>query len=90
MKAKPAQILRHGVDFLLLALIIGLGLGGLVYFRFDVASQVAVTVLLAIMYVFWGIFHHVHDGNLNTRIILEYVAIAALIAFILIIFVLRV
>lgn len=90
MKLKVGQIVRHGVDFSLLTLIIGLGLGGLVYFRFDVASQVAIIVLLAIMYVFWGIFHHIHDGNLESRIILEYVAIAALVAFVLIIFVLRI
>lgn len=90
MKVKINDIVRHGVDFLLLALIIGLGLGGLVFFRFDIAAQVAIIVLMSIMYVFWGIFHHIHDGNLESRIILEYVAIAALIAFVLIIFVLRV
>ena len=90
MKTKVHSIIRHGLDFSLLALIIFLGLGGLVFFRFDIASQVAIIVLMTIMYVFWGIFHHIHDGNLESRIVLEYVAIAALIAFILIVFVLRV
>ncbi|MBI3559126.1 hypothetical protein HY085_01905 [Candidatus Gottesmanbacteria bacterium] len=83
-------MLRHGFDFLLLALIIGLGLGGLVYFRFDTAAQIAVTILMSVFYVFWGIFHHHHDGNLTGKIILEYISIAALITFILIIFLLRV
>lgn len=90
MKLKAAHVIRHGIDFLLLALILGLGLGGLVYFRFDVASQVAIIILLAILYVFWGIFHHHNDGDLDGRIVLEYVAISALMAFVLIIFVLRV
>ena len=83
-------MLRHSLDFLLLALIIGLGLGGLVYFRFDTAAQVAVTILMSVFYVFWGVFHHHHDGNLSGKIILEYVSIAALITFILIIFLLKV
>ncbi len=83
-------MLRHGLDFLLLALIIGLGLGGLVYFRFDTAAQIAVTILMSVFYVFWGVFHHHHDGNLTGKIILEYLSIAALITFILIIFLLRV
>ena len=83
-------MIRHAVDFLLLALIIGLGLGGLVYFRFDAASQVAVIILLSIMYVFWGVFHHLHDGNLEARVLFEYIGFSALIAFILLIFVLRV
>ncbi len=83
-------MLRHGFDFLLLVLIIGLGLGGLVYFRFDTAAQIAVTILMSVFYVFWGVFHHHHDGNLTGKVILEYVSIAALITFILIIFLLRV
>lgn len=83
-------MLRHGFDFLLLALIIGLGLGGLIYFRFDTAAQVAVTILMSAFYVFWGVFHHHHDGDLTSKIVLEYLSIAALITFILIIFLLRV
>jgi len=90
MRFRIHSAFRHGIDFLILALIIGLGLGGLVFFRFDIASQVAIIVLLGIMYVFWGVFHHIHDGNLDSRIIFEYLAIAALMVFVLIIFVLRV
>lgn len=83
-------MIRHSIDFLLLALILGLSLGGLVYFRFDTASQIAIIILMAILYVFWGIFHHHHDANLNGGTVLEYVAISALMSFVLIIFVLRV
>lgn len=88
MKAHHA--IRHGFDFILLALIIGLGLSGILFFRFDVASQVAIVVLMAIFYVGWGVFHHHHDGNLTGHIVLEYTAMAALVAFILIVFLLRV
>ena len=88
MKARHA--VRHGVDFALLALIIGLGLGGVLFFRFDVASQIAVVILMCVLYVFWGVFHHFHEDNLIGKVVSEYVSIAALIAFILIIFLLRV
>jgi len=87
---KVHHAVRHTFDFLLLLAIIGLGLSGIFFFRFDVASQVAMVVLMSILYVFWGIFHHHHDGNLTSHIILEYIGVAALVAFILIIFLLRV
>ncbi len=87
---KIHQAARHGFDFVLLLLIVGLGLGGILVFRFDVASQVAIVVLMSILYVFWGIYHHHHDDNLTGHIVAEYIAVAALVAFILIIFLLRV
>ncbi len=87
---KTNQVVRHGFDFVLLATIIGLGLLGILMFHFDIASQIAVVVLMSLFYVFWGIFHHHHDENLTAQIVLEYIGMAALVAFILIIFLLRV
>ncbi len=87
---KAHHVVRHGLDFFLLVLILGLGLGGLVYFRFDTAAQIAVSVIMAFFYVLWGIYHHHHDGDLSGKIILEYVSMSALVTFILIIFLLRV
>lgn len=83
-------MIRHAVDFLILGLILALGILGLVYFRFDVASQIAVAGILGVLYVFWGIFHHVHEKNLTSKVIWEYVAMAALVDFMLIVFLLRV
>lgn len=87
---KIHHVVRHGFDFLLLLFIVALGLGGLLYFRFDVAAQIAVTFLMAIFYIFWGMYHHYHDGDLTTHITFEYIAMASLVSFILIIFLLRV
>ncbi|MCL4397685.1 hypothetical protein M1403_01510 [Patescibacteria group bacterium] len=86
---KVHSALRHGVDFLLLALIVGLGLAGLIYYRFDLAAQIADVILLSVLYVLWGVLHHFHEGNLALKVIGEYTAIAALVAFVLIIFLLR-
>lgn len=81
--------MRHAVDFSLLLLIIGFGLAGLVFYRFDIAAQVADVILMSLLYVFWGAIHHWHDGNLTPKVIGEYIAMAALVSFILIIFLLR-
>lgn len=82
--------IRHFFDFLLLLLIIGLGLLGILYLKFDIAAQIAAVFLMAIAYVIWGIFHHYHDGNLTTKVILEYIGMAALVSVMLIIFLLRI
>ncbi len=88
-KRKIAHVVRHGVEFLILALILGMGLGGLLYFQFDTASQIAVVFLMAVLYVFWGIFHHIQDGDFSDKILFEYIAISVLISTILVIFLLR-
>lgn len=86
---KAHHVVRHGVDFILLALIIVLGLGGLLFFRFDLAAQVADIILLGFLYIFWGIYHHFHDGDLTGKVVMEYISMAALVSFILIVFLLR-
>ena len=87
---KTAHVVRHGIDFFLLCLIVVLGLGVLVYYRFDVAAQIACVFLMCFLYVVWGAIHHFHDGNLTGKVILEYTTIAVLVSFILIIFLFRV
>lgn len=84
------HIVRHGLDFFLLFLVMMLGLGGLVYYRFDVAAQIACVLLMSGLYVIWGVIHHFYDGNLTGKILLEYITIAVLVTFILIVFLLRV
>lgn len=84
------MIIRHSFDFMLLILVLSLGVGGLVYFRFEVASQIAVAVIMAILYVLWGIYHHFLDHDLTAKIVWEYIAISALVVFVLITFLLRV
>ncbi len=81
--------LRHGIDFAILLLIIAFGLAGLIFYRFDTAAQIADVILMSILYVLWGTLHHFHDGNLTFKVIGEYAAMAALAAFVLIIFLLR-
>ena len=83
-------MIRHAVDYFLLLVIISFGLGGLFYFRFDFAAEVAAISIMAIFDILWGVLHHYHDKNLTGSVALEYTAIAALVSFILIVFLLRV
>lgn len=87
---KIRHVIRHGLDFFLLSLILAMGLGGLLYFRFETASQIAVVAIMSTLYVFWGILHHLHDRNLTGKVVLEYISLAVLVTFILVIFLLRV
>lgn len=86
---KFLKILNHAVDFLLLAAILGGALYALYFFRHLVEVQIIISVVLGILYIVWGIFHHGREGNLKKKIIWEYVSIGALVVFILIIFLLR-
>ena len=87
---KLSNAVRHAFDITLLAAIIIFGLGGILFYRFDPAAQIAVVLLMCTLYVAWGTFHHWHEQNLLGKIVLEYVSVSALVAFILIIFLLRV
>lgn len=40
--------------------------------------QLAYVVLISIFYVFWGIIHHRIHHDLHTKVVLEYVLMAAL------------
>lgn len=84
------DVLTHMIDFITLGIILGLCLSGLYLFRGQVDKQLAVTVLLGLSYVMWGIFHHLRLGNLKFQLVLEYISVSALVVFILTLFLLRV
>ncbi len=81
---------RHGIDFLLLVLILGLGLGGILFFVSNKPAQIITVLTMCLMYIFWGLYHHHHDGHLSAKIFLEYTGISILVGTLLIIFLMRV
>jgi hypothetical protein len=89
MNKKINHLVRHGTDLFILVLIFSFCFGGLFYFRFDVASQIAIVILMGVLYVCWGVFHHYHDGDLSGKIFSEYFLMSALITTILSVFLLR-
>lgn len=90
IKHRIHHVIHHGVDFLILFILLALGFGALLYFQHNIAVQIVVAVIMAGSYALWGIIHHYHEGSLTSEVILEYIAISTLVGFILVIFLLRV
>ncbi len=89
MNTKYIHAFRHAADFTILAAIIAFGLIGIIFYRFDFAAEVTVVILMSVMYIFWGVMHHYHDGDLTMKTLLEYIAMSVMISFILIVLLLR-
>ena len=83
-------MIKHLIDFIALGIVLGLSLSGLYFFRHQTDKQIIITVLLGVSYILWGVFHHLHIGNLKFQVVMEYISISALVVFILTLFLLRV
>lgn len=60
-------------------LVIIIGSGGLAFLSSsDRIVQLRIGALLALAYIFWGIFHHLLEKNLNLKIVVEYSLIGLL------------
>lgn len=60
-------------------LILIIFVGGIVFFSYpDKTTKFQVGALTALAYIFWGIFHHLMEANLNLKIVVEYTLIGAL------------
>lgn len=72
------EISRHIVHYLSLVGILAVAFFGFVKFEYDQTFQAAIAISLGAAFVVWGlVHHHIHD-DLHPKIILEYIAIAAL------------
>lgn len=69
---------RHTGHYISLILILGLGLLALNFASPDKKLQTEILILTALSYVGWGIFHHYANHSLRSKIVIEYVLIAAL------------
>ena len=76
-------------DYLLLSAILAIGFGTFWFFDFNRVAQVGVTLVMAAAYVLWGIVHHSFRKDLHWRIILEYLAVAAIASVVVIYLLLR-
>ena len=90
IKHRLHHAFHHGIDFLILFILIAAGFTILLYFQHNVPVQVLTAIGLTISYAIWGVLHHYHEENLTSEVILEYIAISTLVGFILVIFLLRI
>lgn len=71
-------MIHHKSDYSLLAI---LAVSYLVYiFRYQSTPQYLLfaTIIFAVLYFIWGIFHHLHTGSFHARVVLEYLLVALL------------
>ena len=71
------EIKTHFWHYLILVLLIGLGVICFIYHP-DKIVKFQISLLMALTYIFWGIFHHLWEKNLNLKIVIEYTLIGLL------------
>lgn len=69
---------KHTGHYISLLLILGLGFLGLKLSYPNRILEMQIIILTAVFYVIWGITHHHQNHSLNSKIVIEYILIAAL------------
>jgi hypothetical protein len=68
---------HHHWYYFFLFLIFACGIVAISLVSYSKSLQMALFVLLAIFYVVLGIFHHKNNHTITAKIVIEYIAIAA-------------
>jgi len=69
----------HNVlDYLILTLIVSVAIVFTLYFNGNKNYQQIVIIGLSILYIVWGMIHHLKEKTLQARIVLEYVLFSLL------------
>jgi hypothetical protein len=68
----------HILHYIVLAIILGAGLGAFLYASPDTALQFIVGIVIAVSYVIWGLIHHAIEKDLHQKVVVEYILIAAI------------
>lgn len=69
---------RHHIysDYLILILILGTGFLSFIKSTGVLDKQLLISFITSVAYVLWGIFHHLHEGDLHWKIVVEYTSFA--------------
>lgn len=65
--------IRSILDYLILTLLVSAAIILVLYFNGNKFYQQIVIVALSILYIVWGILHHIKEKSIQARIVLEYV-----------------
>lgn len=68
------EIKTHFCHYLILLLIISCG-GAVFLTTSEKTVKFQAAALIGLGYIFWGIFHHLSEGNFNWKIMVEYTLI---------------
>lgn len=75
--------LKSGFEYLLLATAGVFFIFLLSLFKGDRTNQFIIMLFFSVVYVGWGIIHHIRHKTLHLKIVLEYILIGALGLFLL-------
>lgn len=64
--------------YLILSLLAGIYLSFIFYYRTMPKYIVFSTIIFGILYIIWGVAHHLREHNFHYRIVLEYLLVAIL------------
>jgi hypothetical protein len=78
------RYLKHHIfQYLIILILFGITVTALIS-PIDYAQKILFTSITLLIYFFWAIWHHWEDHKLNLATILEYLAIVALLFWLLI------
>jgi hypothetical protein len=70
--------MQKSSDYFVLALLSAFYLGIVWYYQGNTLLLLIASIVFAVSYILWGIFHHLHQGNFHGKIVLEYALVALL------------
>lgn len=70
--------LRSIVDYLILTIIVSIAILLILFFNGNKYYQQATIIGLSILYIVWGVFHHLKEKTIQAQIVLEYVLFSLL------------
>jgi hypothetical protein len=76
------QFREYAEHYSVLAMILAVGILGIILFRMDLLVEQVVVWALSAMYVLWGITHHILRRDLTGFIVLEYLLIGLIAGFV--------
>lgn len=68
----------HAFHFIVLLLILAGGVATFLMAQGNTGLQLLIGILISVAYVAWGIIHHVMQGDLHRKVVIEYVFIGGI------------
>lgn len=66
------------LDYLVLSFLVSAAIVSILIFNGNHNFQLLTVIGLSILYIIWGLIHHIREGTMNSKIIFEYIAFAVL------------
>lgn len=68
----------HILHFIVLIIILLAGVGMFFSAQGNTALQLSIGIVASLSYITWGIIHHVMQGDLHRKVVIEYVFVGGI------------